>query len=488
MAVEDTNYCYLLVNCYFIQYCTGQYLDVSMKLDNLQTIFEEQTQSFRSGVTRPVSFRIAQLRRLRRLVSIHQKDICESIGQDLGKSYQEAFITEIATVLHEIDYHVRNIKRWTRLKKVSSSLFTFPSSGSVEYEPLGTSLIIGSWNYPFHLLFMPLVGAISAGNTVVLKPSEMAPNTADLLTNLINKTFERDQVFSVNGGIEVSQELLRLPFRKIFFTGSSKVGRIVMKAAADHLSQVTLELGGKSPAVILSDARLDVAVRRIWWGKCINAGQTCVAPDYVLIHESLLDEFLSMSKKVLKELYPNGYGSGNGFARIVSTGHFQRLESMVDGLEPVLGGNRNEETLLFEPMVVLNPSIDHPIMTQEIFGPILPVITFKDVEQALALIEHNPDPLALYLFTREKAMMDEISKYVSFGGGCLNDTITHLGNPNLPFGGIGASGMGNYHGFYSFRTFSRERSILAKSTWPDPSLRYPPYGKIVDFLKRLLLR
>lgn len=441
----------------------------------LSQIVTSQKSFFRKGTTRSLESRKKSLQKLKQLVEENEKDLCDAILEDFGKPYIESFIAEIYTVLHEIDLHIKHVDSWADAESVAGSMVTFPSKSLIYKQPKGTILIIGAWNYPVYLILMPLIGAISAGNTVVLKPSEMAPNTSSVIKKMIFPAFQAEYIAVVEGAAEETQELLVQPFDHVFFTGSTKVGKIVMKAAAEHLIPVTLELGGKSPAIVHKDADMEVAAKRIWWGKTMNAGQTCVAPDYVLIEESRKNEFISQSQKILASFFEHGFQPGETYTRIVNNDHFERLHSLLEKSSVLMGGTYNREERLIEPALI-DAEWDSEIMQNEIFGPLLPVVTYREIPEAVEKLTERPAPLALYLFTGSTEIQDTIIHQVPFGGGCINDTISHLANHQLPFGGVGASGMGTYHGKFSFDTFSRKQAVLKKPVWPDPDLRYPPYN------------
>lgn len=440
----------------------------------ISEIVSNQKSAFREGKTRPVQERKKMLKRLKATIKENEKNLCDAINSDFGKPYIESFITEIYTVLYEIDVHLKHVKKWAKTETVSGPVITFPSKSQVYQQPLGTVLIIGAWNYPVHLTLMPVIGAISAGNTVVLKPSELASETSSVLKHLIDTAFEQDIFTVVEGAVDETTELLQQPFDHIFFTGSTRVGKIVMKAAADQLIPVTLELGGKSPAIVHEDANIEVAAKRIWWGKTINAGQTCVAPDFVLIHESKKTEFIDQTRQTLSTFFSDGYLPGKNYTQIVNQDHYERLETLRRSSSVIVGGITNKMKRFIEP-TLLEADWDDPIMRDEIFGPLLPILTYKTTTEIVQKLNERPAPLALYLFTEDDGFQEEIIEQVPFGGGCINDTISHLGNHNLPFGGVGSSGMGAYHGKTSFETFSRKQSVLKKPAWPDPDVRYPPY-------------
>jgi aldehyde dehydrogenase (NAD+) len=442
----------------------------------ISDLVNRQKAAFRSGVMRTQENRIHYLKTLRNMVSENEEELCRSVYQDFGKPYVEAFATEIYTVLHEIDFHLKNLSRWMKPESVSGSIAVFPSKSVVYNRAYGTVLVIGAWNYPIHLALMPVIGALSAGNTVILKPSELSSHTSSVLASLTERYFDSEVFKVVEGAVDETQELLSQPLDKIFFTGSMRVGKIVMKAAAEQMIPITLELGGKSPAIVHSDANIEVAARRIWWGKTINAGQTCVAPDFVLLHESVKDSFIETSKEVLASFFEHDYVTGENYSRIINEEHFQRLAGLLKESNRVFGGSTNLDNLFIEPAII-DAGWDDEIMKEEIFGPLLPVLSYSDPAEIVEKLTAMSSPLALYLFTENAELQELILDNVPFGGGCFNETITHLGNPHLPFGGVGNSGMGSYHGKYSFETFSRKQGVLKKPVWPDPDLKYPPYDE-----------
>lgn len=451
----------------------------------IEEIVATQKRSFREGTSRSFEARKTNLEKLRDLVAGNDEALCEAMNQDFGRPLFESFVTDIYTVLEEIDFHLKNLRNWMEPESVASPMVSFPSKNMIYKQPFGTVLVIGAWNYPVYLSLMPVIGAISAGNTTVLKPSEMVSETSSLLNSLIKKYFDSDVLEVVEGGEDETTELLRQPFDKIFFTGSSRVGKIVMKAAAEQLTPVTLEMGGKSPAIVHHEADVDVSARRIWWGKTINAGQTCVAPDFVVVHESVRDAFIEKSKKILSEFYRDDYKPGKNYTKILNESHFERLQKLMDQSEILFGGITKKESLFIEPTII-NADWDDEIMQDEIFGPLLPVLTYSNQDLLIQKLRSKPSPLALYLFTKDPQFEQRIINEVPFGGGCINETIQHLGNLNLPFGGVGSSGMGTYHGKYSFDVFSRNQSVMKKPFWPDPDFRYPPYDETVEtWFKRI---
>jgi len=453
---------------------------------SIEKIIRQQKNLFLTGKTKAYDFRIEKLRTLRTLLSDNEAMLCEAVYTDFGKPYFEAYSAEIATVLHEIDFHLKHLKSWMKPESAGNSILTFPSRNYLRYQPFGTVLIIGAWNYPIHLIFHPLVGALSAGNTAVLKPSELAPATSKLISEVTGHYFSRDYLTVVEGGPETNQELLSQPFNKIFFTGSSRVGKIVMKAAAEQLIPVTLELGGKSPVIVHKDTDIEMAAKRIWWGKCMNAGQTCVAPDYVFVHEKVKDPFIRATKKALSQFYADSPLFEEGYTQIINQDHYERLLKLLNNCDLLHGGISNDEKRMIEPTLV-NAGPEDEIMQDEIFGPILPLLSYQNEDDMIHFISSRPSPLALYLFTNNANLEEKVIDQIPFGGGCINDTISHLANPHLPFGGVGNSGFGSYHGKHSFEAFSHKQAILKKPAWPDPDFRYPPYTETkFKWIKRLL--
>lgn len=449
-----------------------------------------QTKSFFSTqATLPLAFRIEQLEKLRNAIVEKEQILLKALQKDLGKHPFESYASEIGFVLQSIRHTIKHLKKWMKPKKVRSTWSLFPSKGEILNEPYGTVLIIGPFNYPFQLLIEPLIGAIAAGNCAILKPSELVPTVSVVVTEKINTTFEPAYISSVEGGVETNQALIHANFDYIFFTGSTKVGKIVMEAAAQHLTPVTLELGGKSPVIIDETANLTIAAKRIIWGKTLNAGQTCVAPDYIMVHESVKESFIVEMKKTLVNYFGETIEDKEDFGRIVSERHFLRLREMleVDRKAILFGGKSNRDTRFIEP-TILDATWDSATMQEEIFGPILPILTYKELEKAIESIRKLDKPLALYLFTNNKETETKVLRAISSGGVCINDVLTHIVPPNLPFGGVGASGMGAYHGEYSFTTFSHQKSILRKSTRVDIPILYPPYTEKKEKMIRKVLK
>lgn len=413
------------------------------------------------------------LLRLQQLIEEHQEDIHKALRQDLGKSSTESLMTETGMILSEIKYVLRHLKRWMRPRRVPGSLSTFPGRSFIFPEPYGVALILAPWNYPFQLSMAPLIAAIAAGNRCVLKPSEHAPATAEILQILIEQWVKPDRVAVVPGGADVSAQLLEEKFDYIFFTGSTQIGRIVMQKAAERLTPVTLELGGKSPCIVEADADLELAARRIAFGKGINAGQTCVAPDYLLVHEEVRDRLLELIKKEWTSFYGEHPLASEDLPRIVNERHYARLMKLMENETAYCGGNGDGHKL--SPTLLTDISWDSPVMQQEIFGPILPVITYRELREAAAEVTRRDRPLACYVFTADEDKARAVIRSISFGGGCVNDTLVHLGNPRLPFGGVGQSGLGAYHGKFGFDTFTHYKSVLFKGKADFP-FRYPPFS------------
>ena len=440
-----------------------------------------------SGATIPLAARRSALTALDRAIRAHKSDIEEALHADLGKTPTEGYMCEIGLTLAELRYQLHHVGRWARRHRVRTDLANLPGRSFTIAEPYGVVLIMSPWNYPFMLTMEPLVGALAAGNTCVVKPSAYAPATSAVIRQIVESCLPPELATVVEGGRAENTELLDQRFDYIFFTGSVAVGRLVMQRAAEHLTPVTLELGGKSPCIVAADANLSVTAARVVFGKFLNCGQTCVAPDYVLVDERVHDAFLSEVERQINKMFGERPLENPAWGKIINRKHFDRLLGLIDPSKVVTGGGSCSETLQIEPTVMDGVTAEDAVMGEEIFGPILPVITYRSVEEAEALIKARPKPLALYLFTRDRALEDRLLRYVPFGGGCINDTIVHLATSEMGFGGVGASGMGSYHGKKSFDTFSHEKSILKRSLWADPPMRYQPYARWKDRLIRLVL-
>jgi aldehyde dehydrogenase (NAD+) len=443
--------------------------------------------TFDGGKTRPLSWRLQQLESLHHLLVEREDEIIAALRADVGKPAIEAYAAEVSYCKNELKLIRSKLAKWVRPEKVSAPMFTKPGKAYIHREPLGVVLVIGPWNYPFQLVMAPLAGAIAAGNTVVLKPSEVASETSALVARLLPEYLDTDAVAVVEGGVPETTALLEEHFDHIFYTGNGAVARIVMGAAAKNLTPVTLELGGKSPCIVDKEANLDVAVKRIAWGKFYNAGQTCVAPDYILAHEDVYEEVCAGLKKAVETFYGTNPKESRDLARIINERHHRRLMKLMDSGETVVGGEGDEKDRFIAPTVLRDVSPDSPVMQEEIFGPILPVLKVSNMEEAIRLINDRPKPLALYVYSESRSVQHEVINRTSSGGVTINHAWLHLAVPNLPFGGVGESGMGAYHGKGTFETFCHKRSVLNKPTNIDPSIMYPPYtGGKVKWLKRLL--
>lgn len=451
----------------------------------IQEIVSKQKEFFKTQQTKNIRFRKMYLEKLRDLILENENLLYEAIYKDFGKSEFDTFTTEISFILNDIKYYLKNLNSFSKPKKVSTNLVNQFGKSRIYSEPLGNILVIGAWNYPYQLSLSPIVAALAAGNCCILKPSEISENTMKAMAKIINENFPPEYLYVYEGGIDETTELLKLKFDKIFFTGSTKVGKIVCKAAAENLTPVTLELGGKSPAIITKDANLEVAAKRIIWGKFLNAGQTCVAPDYLLIEDSIQEQFLEILIKYIQEFKykPNS----EHYTKIINQKNFERLVKLINKDKIYFGGNFNEEKLYIEPTILTNINWQDDVMQEEIFGPLLPVISFKNFNLILNEILELEKPLAAYLFTNNSEEKENFANKLSFGGGCINDVMMHLGNENLPFGGVGSSGIGNYHGKFGFETFSHQKAILEKATWGEPNIKYPPYSeKKLGWIKKFL--
>ncbi|WP_026582950.1 aldehyde dehydrogenase [Bacillus sp. J33] len=442
-------------------------------MENYADLIQKQKSFFSQGKTKDVSFRMEALGKLRTVIKQHEQELMDALKADLNKSEFDAYLTEIGILLEEIRFTMKHLKKWAKPRKVKSTIAQVGSKSFIYPEPYGIALIIAPWNYPFQLAIAPLIGAIAAGNCAILKPSELTPQTSALLSKIISENFPEEYICVIEGGVETSTALLNEKVDYIFFTGSVPVGKIIMEAASKNLTPVTLELGGKSPCIVHKDANLKLAAKRIAWGKYINAGQTCVAPDYIYAHNSIKEEFLKEVKQAIQELYGGDPIAAGNFTRIVSERHFNRLTRFLSNGTTVHGGRHDLSSLIIEPTVLNNVTWKDEVMEDEIFGPILPVLEYEDLSNMIAEVIKRPKPLALYIFSESEAVQNQILSSISFGGGCINDTVYHLSSPYLPFGGVGESGIGAYHGKGSFDVFSHEKSILKQTTKFDLPFRYP---------------
>lgn len=441
---------------------------------------------FETGATRPLDFRRSQLQKFHAALERREPELLSALQADLRKSLFQGYATELGLVQAEIRHALKHLHRWAAPQTCKTPWFVTPARGWVQPEPFGVALILGPWNYPAQLLLTPLVSAIAAGNCAVLKPSELAPRTAEVITALVRETFTEDFISVVTGGPDVAEALLAERFDKIFFTGSTRVGRLVMAAAAKHLTPVTLELGGKCPAIVCADANVELAAKRIAWGKFMNAGQTCVAPDFVLVQRSVLERFVAVLKKSLREFYGEDASQSADYGRIVNARHFDRLINYLRDGKVVHGGTHDAKDLFLAPTILEDVSPDASVMLEEIFGPILPVLEFDRLGDALASLRGRPTPLALYVFSNDRATQARVLAETRSGGVCVNDVVSHMIGTGLPFGGLGESGLGAYHGRAGFDTFSHDRAVLRRATWLDTPFRYPPQKLSLAGLKRAL--
>lgn len=439
---------------------------------------------YQTGETKVIAFRLQQLQQLKRLLIENELKIYAALKKDLNKSKEEAYLTEYSPVLQEIDLHIKQLKNWAAIKRVPTPIYLFPSSCYIQPEPLGVVLIVAPWNYPFQLVMLPLIGAISAGNCAVVKPSLATPTVANLVENLLTQHFDTQYVAVVLGEIETNQYLFQVPFDLIFFTGSSYLGRIVMEAAAKNLTPVVLELGGKSPCIVAESAQIDLAAKRIAWGKTINAGQTCTAPDYLFIHESLKNKFIESFQKHVHAFFGENPATNEFYPKIIHQAAVTRLAGYLQEGKIVCGGDYNIENKYVEPAILTDVSVESRVMQEEIFGPILPLFTFTDLEEVVLFINNRPKPLALYYFGDKKTAEKVINETAS-GGVCINDVLVQVANHHLPFGGVGNSGMGSYHGHKSFETFSHNKSVLKAVSQIDFVFRYVPF-KYLKWVKKII--
>jgi aldehyde dehydrogenase (NAD+) len=441
-------------------------------------------QYFDSGITKSIAFRKEQLQTLKQAILKFEQELYNALYTDLKKSPEECWVTELGLVLSELDFISKNLQRWMEPERVSTNLLNLPSGSKIMREPLGVVMIIGPWNYPFQLLINPLLGAIAAGNCVVLKPSEFAPASAAVMKKMVQENFSSDYILYAegDGAVIVPQMMNHFVFDHVFYTGSTSIGKIIYKMAAENLVPVTLELGGKSPCIVESDANIAVAARRIAMTKFSNAGQMCVAPDYVLVQESKKDELVAALKKTIQQFFGDKAEESYNYGKIINAKQFDRIVAYLSQGTIEQGGRTDKDKLFIEPTILTNVSLEASVMRDEIFGPVLPVISYDTLAEAKRVIARHPNPLALYIYTSDKKKEKEWLEAVAFGGGCVNNASWHLTNHHLPFGGRGASGTGNYHGKYSFETFSHRKAIMKTPAWFDPNIKYPPFkGKLKLF-------
>ncbi len=451
----------------------------------MNKLVSQQRNYFNTHETKDLKFRLVQLNKLKSVLESNEKLMYEAIYNDFKKSEFDTFVTELALLYHDIKDAKKNLRNWARIKSVGTNMLNFPAKSYIIPEPLGVCLVIGAWNYPYQLTLAPVIAAIAAGNTVIIKPSEMPMNTSRMMAKLINENFNPNYLKVVEGGIPETTELLNQKFDMIFFIGSSQVGKIVYQAAAKHLTPVTLELGGKSPAFVTEDCNLKMTVKRMVWAKFLNAGQTCIAPDYVLVHKSMEKKFLEALKT---EIEKEQFSIENGnYTQIINAWNFMRLSDLIDKEKVYFGGEINTSDSIIQPTVIQDVTFEDNIMKEEIFGPILPVVSYTNLEDVIRQVNVNPKPLACYVFSNNRLQKEKIIKEISFGGGAINDSIMHITNSKLPFGGVGNSGIGSYHGKAGFKVFTHYKSILEKSNAFELPLKYYPQTKVkLKWIKRIL--
>ena len=473
------------ISSFWMHYSKNCYKYGSLIINMIQTTIENQRTFFCTQQTKNLAFRKKALKKLQEEIVLKEDAICEAIYADFKKPRFETVVTETQIVLAEIALNIKKMSLWARPSRVSQSLLNFPSSDKIYKEPHGNVLIIAPWNYPFQLAIGPLIGAIAAGNTVVVKPSEITSHTSKIIAEIISSVFVPEHVSVIEGGVEETQALLAEKWNYIFFTGSSKIGKIIYASAAKYLTPVTLELGGKNPCIVDETASIDLSAKRIVWGKFLNAGQTCIASDYILVHSSVKEKLITALKKYIIKSYGDNIEASPDFARTVSARHYNNLKEMLTGEDILFGGECNDADNYLAPTLVNNPSMDSKLMEGEIFGPILPIIEYDTEETIDRFIMNYGKPLATYIFSNNKAFQQKILKTYSFGGGAINDTVVQFTNKNLPFGGVGSSGIGACHGKYSFDLFSHHKSVVKKANWLDAPLRYPPYNLPMKIAKKI---
>lgn len=457
-------------------------------MKNIDSILESQKNFFQSGATLPVEFRAAMLKKLYYAIEKYKDDISEALKKDLGKSEIEGYMCEIGLVKSEITYMLRHLKKFAAKHLVKTPLAQFASVSYKKASPYGNVLIMSPWNYPFLLTLEPLVDAIAAGNTAVIKPSAYLPATSDIIEKIIGETFPEKFAAVITGGRKENSVLLEKKFDLIFFTGSTEVGKTVLRSAAENLTPAILELGGKSPCIVDSSAKIKLAAKRIAFGKFLNCGQTCVAPDYILCEKSIKDELVSELKKEIRAQFGEKPLENPDYGKIISEKHFERVLKLIDSEKTVLGGSFDRKTLRIEPTVIDNVTWEDPVMQEEIFGPVLPILTYEHRDEIYSVLKDRPKPLACYIFSENRARIEELSSRLSFGGGCINDVVIHLATSEMGFGGVGESGMGSYHGKDGFDAFSHYKSIVDKKTWLDIPMRYQPYSEKTKKLIKFFLK
>ena len=454
---------------------------------DIPKVIQQQKSFFNSSSTKEVNLRIETLKKLKLILKENEEKLYTAIYTDFKKSQFETYLTELSLIYNELNNAIRNLKKWSKKKRVSTNLANFPAKSYIIPEPLGTVLVISAWNYPYQIALIPAISAIAAGNTVVIKPSEIPNNTSKVLAELINSNFDENYLTVIEGGVETTTELLQQKWDKIFFTGSTNVGRIVYKAAADKLTPVTLELGGKSPTFIFKDCDIKLTAKRIVWAKFLNAGQTCIAPDYLLVEEEIKEKLLVALKEELENTFPKKTEIQENYVQIINERNFQRLTNLIPKDKICYGGEHSAKTRIISPTLLDNISFDDNIMKEEIFGPILPIISFENLDSVIEKVKEREKPLTLYIYSKSKKIIQKILYEISFGGGAINESLVHISNPNLPFGGVGASGIGNYSSKAGFDAFTHYKSILHKSFLFEPNIKYTPFTKWKRQILKFLL-
>lgn len=454
---------------------------------DIAKIVNQQKSFFNSNSTKEVNIRIETLKKLKHILKKNEDKLYTAIYDDFKKSKFETYLTELSLIYNELNDAIRNLKKWSKQKRVRTNLANFPAKSYIIPEPLGTILVISAWNYPYQIALIPAISAIAAGNTVVIKPSEIPNNTSKVLAQLINTNFDENHLTVIEGDVATTTELLQQKWDKIFFTGSTPVGKIIYKAAAENLTPVTLELGGKSPTFVLADCNIKITAKRIVWAKFLNAGQTCIAPDYLLVEKRVETKLLEALKKEIEDFYPHSENINENFVQIVNERNFNRLAQLIPTDKIYHGGEVNPENRSIAPTLLRNIGFEDHIMQDEIFGPILPIIAFENLEDVIKKVKEKEKPLSLYIYSINKKVIKKILHEISFGGGAINESLVQMSNPNLPFGGVGASGIGNYHSKTGFDTFTHYKSILHKTSWLEPNIKYTPFTELKSKILKFLL-
>lgn len=455
-------------------------------MSDIKEVVLKQQDYFTKGKTLALSYRMEALKKLQSTIKKYEYEVLEALKQDLNKAHFESYAAEVGIIYTELKDAIHNLSRWNKKKRVKTPIVHFIASSYIVSEPYGNVLIMSPWNYPFQLTIAPLIGAIAGGNCVVVKPSAYSPHTSAIMGKIIKECFDEKYIAVIEGGREANQELLEQRFDYIFFTGSVSVGKLVMEKASKNLTPVTLELGGKSPCIVDKHANLELAAKRIIWGKTLNSGQTCVCPDYLLVHKSVKGQLMEKMKKYIKVFLGEKPCYNPEYPKIINGKHYERLKALLDNGKLITGGDYNDDTNQISPTILDEITWDDPVMLEEIFGPILPVMEYESMDEVIETVNSHPKPLALYLFTEDKEVENTVINRIPFGGGCVNDTLVHLATSYMPFGGVGESGMGGYHGKWSFDTFTHKKSILKKSNLIDINIRYAPYKDKIKLLKKLM--